>query len=84
MLKSIDREHFVNTIPNYFPTTRDCNLNHSRYQKSGVPEYWTNHPREKKVEKWFRQHGPYQNLPSSHGLQLTIIDGVTVRLAEVS
>lgn len=62
---------------------RDRKLKRARYQKAGVPEYWIVDPCEHKVEQLVLRDGVYELLPTADVLQLTILEGVFVRLDEV-
>lgn len=70
-------------ILSHSTAARDRKLKRARYQESGVPEYWIVDPFEQKVEQLVLQDGIYQALPTGDVLELTIMDGVTVRLGEV-
>lgn len=63
--------------------TRDRELKRTRYQEAGVPEYWIVDPMNHAVEQLVLRDGVYQLLPASDVIQLTILNGITVRLAEV-
>ena len=63
--------------------TRDRKLKRARYQDAGVPEYWIVDPFEQKVEQLVLRDSVYEAQPSSEMLQLTILDGVSVRLTDV-
>ena len=63
--------------------SRDRELKRERYQAAGVPEYWIVDPFEHSVEQLVLKDGVYQQMPDSDVLQLTVIDGVTIRLSEV-
>ena len=63
--------------------TRDRKLKRARYQKAGVPEYWIVDPFEHRVEQLVLRDGVYESQLESSVLQLTILDGVSVRLDEV-
>lgn len=63
--------------------SRDRRIKRDRYQKAGVPEYWIVDPIEHTVEQLILRDGVYQPLPASDVLQLTVLDGVIVRLEEV-
>jgi len=62
---------------------RDRKLKRARYQKAGVPEYWIVDPFEHKVEQLVLRDGAYVLLPTTDVLQLTIVEGVFVRLDEI-
>ena len=63
--------------------SRDRVLKRERYQAAGVPEYWIVDPLEHTLEQLILQDGVYQVLPPNDVVQLTILDGITVRLHEV-
>jgi Uma2 family endonuclease len=62
---------------------RDRKLKRARYQQAGVPEYWIVDPFEHKIEQLVLRDGAYVLLPTTDALQLTILEGVCVRLDEV-
>ena len=70
-------------ILSHSTAARDRKLKRSRYEKAGVPEYWIVDPFEQTVEQLVLKEGVYEQMTASDLLQLTIIENVTVRLAEV-
>lgn len=61
----------------------DCTLKRSMYQAAGVPEYWIVDPFEHAVEQLVLREGHYQPEPDAEVRQLTVLDGVSVRLDQI-
>ena len=61
----------------------DCILKRAMYQAAGVPEYWIVDPFEHAVEQLVLRDGRYQPEPDVDVRQLTIQEGISVRLNEV-
>jgi Uma2 family endonuclease len=67
------------------PTSADNDrrLKKHLYQRSGVPEYWIVDPFEHMVEQLVLQAGEYRLQPAAEVVRLTIVEHVSVQLAEV-
>jgi Uma2 family endonuclease len=61
----------------------DRTLKKGLYERSGVPEYWIVDPFDHVLEQWVLEKGVYVQREHDDEVRLTIIDGVSVRLAEV-
>ncbi len=61
----------------------DCIRKRAMYQAAGVPEYWIVDPFEHAVEQLVLQDGRFQPKPDADVRQLSILEGVNVRLNEI-
>ena len=61
----------------------DRTLKKGLYEQSGVPEYWIVDPFEHILEQWVLEGGSYVQREHDDEVKLTIIDDVSVQLAEV-
>ncbi len=61
----------------------DCVTKRALYQAAGVSEYWIVDPERHAVEQLVLREGIFQPEPEADVRRLTIVDGVTVRLAEI-